>query len=238
MPETMYARRVSESEEAALKRDYFDRYWITREYQRTDRRTMERAHLVWSRLARRRGRALDIGCGRGLFASFLSDQGLTVDATDISPQAVEFTAQRGVNAWVMDLERETPEGQWDLVFCMEVLQQVRDPEDVLSRLSGVLRPEGELVLSLPNEFHVSRRFSILFGRPDLGDPADSHLKFFTPARARALARACGFEVREAVHTSIVPPRLGPLSALGRWASGVWPAGLSLSTLLFLRKATL
>ena len=83
---------------AALKRDYFDRYWVSREYQRTDRRTMERAHLVWSHLARRRGRALDTGCGRGLFASYLSDQGLTVDATDISPQAVEFTAQRGVNA--------------------------------------------------------------------------------------------------------------------------------------------
>ena len=238
MPDTMYARRVSESDQAAIKRDYFDRYWITREYQRTDRRTMERAHLVWSRLARRRGRALDIGCGRGLFASFLSDQGLTVDATDISPQAVEFTAQRGVNTWVMDLERETPEGQWDIIFCMEVLQQVRDPEDVLARLRGLLAPDGELVLSLPNEFHISRRLAILFGRPDLGAPSDSHLKFFTPARTHELARACGLAVREAVHTSIVPPRLGPLSALGRGAAGLWPAGLSLSTILFLRKASL
>jgi len=233
----MYARRVSEADVAALKRDYFDRYWISREYQRTDRRTMERAHLVWSHLARRRGRALDTGCGRGLFASYLSDSGLTVDATDISPQAVEFTAQRGVNAWILDLERETPEGQWDLVFCLEVLQQVRDPEDVLLRLRGVLAPDGELVLSLPNEFHLPRRLSILFGRADLGTPADSHLKFFTPARAQALARACGFEVRETVYTSIVPPRLGPLSALGRAAAGVWPAGVSLSTILFLRKAT-
>ena len=54
MPETLYARRTSERDEAAYKQDYFDRYWITREYQRTDRRTMERAHLVWSRLTRRR----------------------------------------------------------------------------------------------------------------------------------------------------------------------------------------
>lgn len=236
MPETLYTRRVPEGEEAAYKRDYFDRYWITREYQRTDRRTMERAHLVWSRLARRRGRALDTGCGRGLFASFLSDQGLTVDAADISPQAVEFTAQRGLNAWVMDLEREMPQGQWDLVFCMEVLQQVRDPETVLSRLRALLAPDGELVLSLPNEFHLPRRLAVLCGRPDFGDPADSHLKFFTPARARQLARTCGFEVREVVYTSIVPPRLGPLSAVGRALARLWPAGVSMSTILFLRRA--
>jgi 2-polyprenyl-3-methyl-5-hydroxy-6-metoxy-1,4-benzoquinol methylase len=236
MPETMRVRAASASDLAALKRDYFDRYWITRDYQRTDRRTMERAWLVWEHLARRSGSALDVGCGRGLFASFLSDQGLAVDATDISPQAVELTAQRGVNAWVIDLEHELPEGSWDVVFCMEVLQQVRDPEGVLKRLSGVLAADGELVLSLPNEFHLPRRLRVLCGCPDLGGASDSHLKFFTPARARDLAACCGFEVREQLYTSIVPPRLGALSALGRAAARLWPAGMALSTILFLRKA--
>lgn len=224
------------SDSAAEKRDFFDRYWITRDYSRTDRRTMERAHLVWAHLARRRGRALDTGCGRGLFSVFLSDQGLTVDATDISPQAVDFTAQRGVNAWIMDLEHTTPEGPYDLVFCMEVLQQVRDPEEVLSRLSRILAPSGELVLSVPNEFHLLRRLNILLGRADLGGPADSHLKFFTPKRAENLARTCGLVVRERLHTSLVPPGWPLLSGAGRAAAQLWPAGLALCTILFLRKA--
>ena len=99
-------------------------------------------------------------------------------------------------------------------------------------------PTANWCSRLPNEFHLARRCSILFGRSDLGEPSDSHLKFFTPARARELARACGFDVRERVYTSIVPPHLGPLSASGPRGRRAWPAGVSLSTILFLRKATL
>jgi 2-polyprenyl-3-methyl-5-hydroxy-6-metoxy-1,4-benzoquinol methylase len=236
MPELVRSQRPHTFDEAALKQDYFDRYWIARDYQKTDRRTMERAQLVWSHLARRKGKALDTGCGRGLFASFLAEQGLVVDATDISPQAVELTAQRGVNTYVLDLERQTPLGLYDLVFCLEVLQQVRDPRSVLSRLAGLLTHDGELVLSLPNEFHVVRRLLVLAGRPDFGGPDDSHLKFFTPHRAVELVESCGLEIRERVYTSLCPPGFGPFSALGRAVAALWPSGAALSTLLFLRKA--
>lgn len=232
----MRAGKANAHDESALKQDYFDRYWITRDYVKTDRRTMERAQLAWSHLARRRGKALDTGCGRGLFASFLAEQGLVVDATDISPQAVDLTAQRGVSAYVLDLEKQTPLGLYDLVFCMEVLQQVRDPESVLRRLVSVLTSDGELVLSLPNEFHFVRRLSVLLGRPGFGGTADSHLKLFTPKRAEMLVERCGLEIRERVYTSLVPPGWGPLSALGRSAARLWPSGASLSTMLFLRKA--
>ena len=235
MPELVRSQPLPDSE-AALKHDYFDRYWISRDYVKTDRRTMERAQLVWSHLARRRGKALDTGCGRGLFASFLAEQGLTVDATDVSPQAVDLTAQRGVNAYLLDLERQTPLGLYDLVFCLEVLQQVRDPESVLSRLAGLVTPDGELVLSLPNEFHLLRRLAILAGRADFGDTTDSHIKFFTPKRAEALARRLGLLVRERVYTSLVPPGWGPLTSLGRAVATLWPSGAALSTILFLRKA--
>lgn len=236
MSETVRVLQTPAQDESALKRDYFDRYWISRDYVRTDRRTMERAQLVWSHLARRRGKALDTGCGRGLLASFLAEQGLDVDATDISPQAVVLTAQRGVNAFVLDLERQTPLGWYDVVLCLEVLQQMRDPEDVLRRLCGVLADDGELVISVPNEFHLWRRLRVLAGRPDFGGVEDTHLKFFTPKRAAGLAARCGLEIRERAYTSILPPGFGPLSALGRAAARLWPSGAALSTLLFLRKA--
>ena len=119
---------------SADRQDYFDRYWIRRDFVRTDRRTMERAQLVWRHITRRRGRALDGGCGRGLFAAFLAEQGLVVDALDISAQAVDLTRQRGIPACQIDLEQQTPSGCFDLVFCLEVLQQV-DPGQVMARRS-------------------------------------------------------------------------------------------------------
>ena len=237
MPDTTTNRRPAVHDGGGLKQDYFDRYWVTRDYVRTDRRTMERAQLVWSGLHRRQGKALDVGCGRGLFAAFLAEHGLVVDATDISPQAVDLTSQRGINAYVLDLEERTPLGIFDVVFCLEVLQQVRDPLAVLRRLVSVLASDGELVVSVPNEFHFIRRLQILWGRPNFGDVADSHLKLFTPARAEALLREAGLAIRSRHCTSIVPPQPAWLSAVGRKAAGLWPSGLALSTVYFTRKVS-
>ena len=224
-----------QSDESALKRDYFDRYWISRDYVRTDRRTMERAQLIWSRLQRRAGKALDVGCGRGLFAAFLTEQGMVTEAADISPQAVELTAQRGIHAYVLDLEQQAPLGLYDAIFCLEVLQQVRDPESVLRRLVSALAHDGELIVSVPNEFHVARRLRVLFGRADFGHLDDSHLKLFTPARALDLIERVGLVVRERVCTSIVPPHPLWLAGLGRVIAALWPSGLALSTVYFVRR---
>jgi 2-polyprenyl-3-methyl-5-hydroxy-6-metoxy-1,4-benzoquinol methylase len=221
----------------ALKQEYFDRYWITRDYTRTDRRTMERTQLIWSHLTRRRGTALDVGCGRGLFAAFLAEQGLMVDATDISPQAVELTAQRGIHAQLLDLEEEAPLGAYDLIFCLEVLQQVRDPEAVLRRLLSALADEGEIVVSVPNEFHLWRRLQVLLGAADFGGIDDSHLKLFTPARGEALLQRVGLTVHTRLSPSIVPPQAYGLSQLGRAAAFLWPAGLAMSTIYFAGKTS-
>jgi 2-polyprenyl-3-methyl-5-hydroxy-6-metoxy-1,4-benzoquinol methylase len=235
VPDTMSNSRPLTHQASGLKQDYFDRYWVTRDYVRTDRRTMERAQLVWSGVTRRQGKALDVGCGRGLFAAFLAEQGLVVEATDISPQAVELTAQRGINAYVLDLEEKTPLGLYDVVFCLEVLQQVRDPLSVLHRLVSLLADDGEIVVSVPNEFHLVRRLQILLGHPNFGDVSDSHLKLFTPARAEALLRAAGLSIRTRLCTSIVPPQPAWLASFGRAAAGLWPSGLALSTVYFARK---
>jgi 2-polyprenyl-3-methyl-5-hydroxy-6-metoxy-1,4-benzoquinol methylase len=235
VPDTISNSRPETHHADGLKQEYFDRYWITRDYLRTDRRTMERAQLVWSGVHRRKGKALDVGCGRGLFAAFLAEHGLVVDATDISPQAVDLTAQRGINAYVLDLEERTPLGIYDVVFCLEVLQQVRDPESVLRRLVSVLAEDGEIVISVPNEFHLVRRLQILMGHTNFGDVSDSHLKLFTPARAEALLRSVGLSTRARLCTSIVPPQPAWLAGMGRAAAGLWPSGLALSTVYFARK---
>lgn len=220
------------AENSAAKQEYFDRYWITRDFLRTDRRTMERAQQIWPRLSRRAGRALDVGCGRGLFAAFLEEQGLMVEGIDISPQAVELTKERGIPAFLLDLETQPPLGTYELIFCLEVLQQVRDPLAVLTRLAGSLAPGGELVVSVPNEFHLVRRLNVLFGRVDFGGPEDSHLRLFTPRRAEALLEAAQLAIHTRANCSIVPPQFSLAARAGRAAASLWPGGLALSTIYF------
>ena len=232
MAEMATEREVQAQAISGARQEYFDRYWITRDFLRTDRRTMERAQLIWPRLSRRAGRALDVGCGRGLFASFLAEQGLLVEGIDISPQAVELTKERGIEAYLLDLEAQSPLGQYELIFCLEVLQQVRDPLAVLTRLIGALVPGGELVVSVPNEFHLLRRLSILFGKVDFGGPDDSHLKLFTPRRAEQLIERAALEIHAAACDSLVPPQFSLAARAGRALATLWPGVLALSTIYF------
>jgi len=150
---------------------------------------------------------------------------------------VELTAQRGINAFLLDLEQQDLVGTYDAIFCLEVLQQLRDPETVLRKLSTALTPDGEIVVSVPNEFHIVRRLTTLLGNPGFGGLDDSHLKLFTPLRGENLMRRCGLKVTSRAFPSIVPPQLGPISSIGRGLASAWPSGLAIASIYIAHKRT-
>ncbi|MBI3871651.1 MAG: class I SAM-dependent methyltransferase [candidate division Zixibacteria bacterium] len=214
------------------KRCLFDRYWQTRCLTTTDHRTRLRTALVQTMLSRRDGRLLDVGCGRGSVAAHFAEVGFDVTAIDISPMAVEWTRRQhpAIRTAVVDLENDPIAGSFDTIVCLEVLQQVREPVSVLKNLTDALAPGGELIVSLPNEFHLARRLSILFGRVDFGGIDDTHIKRFTPSEHVRLFDACGLRVHEYRAQSFIPPRWwgGRLHALANRVADRWPSMFALS----------
>lgn len=105
---------------------------------------------------------LDIGCGRGGFATWLARHPAapsTVVGCDFSPVAVEkaerFAAEAGVsNARfaVADIQRldQFADGTFDTVFSCETIEHVPDPPLAVRQLVRVLKPGGRLFLSTPN----------------------------------------------------------------------------------------
>jgi SAM-dependent methyltransferase len=99
----------------------------------------------------RRGRALDVACGRGGAAAALAARGFVVDALDVSLVALaaarELAAARGVARRVRtiacDLDRGLPEGSgpYDLVLCVHF-----HATSLWPALRGVLAPRGLLVM--------------------------------------------------------------------------------------------
>jgi 2-polyprenyl-3-methyl-5-hydroxy-6-metoxy-1,4-benzoquinol methylase len=195
---------------AADRRQYFDRYWETRQLKTVDHRTRLRIGIVDRMLTHRAGSLLDVGCGRGCVASYFAERGFDVSAIDLSPMAVEWTKRQHhkIRAAVVDLEFEPIHGRIDVVLCLEMLQQVRDPIKALSKLAAALADGGEIIVSLPNEFHLVRRLDILRGRVNFGGVEDSHIKLFTVAEQRRLLEMCGLTVTKMQTQSIVPPRWG------------------------------
>jgi len=128
------------------------------------------------------------------------------------------------------------QGDYDVILCLEVLQFALDPSKVLSKLELSLKNEGELILSLPNEFHILRRLKILFGKPDFGGFQAPHVRFFYPSEIRRLIHACGLRIEKIESVSIAPPSLRLLSKLGDILAGLFPGLFSLFMVVKAAKA--
>lgn len=130
-------------------------------------------------------RILDVGCADGFVAEGLRRLGHHVTGVDIA--AREGVKDR-VDVFVeADLDDGLPVaiaegGPFDVVLAADVLEHVRDPEELLRELHKVLATGGRLLVSVPNFGHWYPRLRVLSGRFDYdrrGILDRGHVRFFT-----------------------------------------------------------
>src|SRR4051812_6930803 len=105
-------------------------------------------------------RVLDYGSGDGTFLALAMMEGgapaLGVGA-ELNAHTVEECRARYVQeprlqfVQVADLDRSEHAGQYDAVFCMEVMEHVVDWEPEIARLKTLLKSGGTLIISVPVE---------------------------------------------------------------------------------------
>lgn len=148
-------------------------------------------------------RILDVGCWGGEsaceFGAF--DKFKEVHGVDIIEQSVRRAESRGLKARLVDLNRDPfpyDSGFFDCVTLLAVLEHVLDPYLLLREAHRVLRPNGILIIAVPNVASFSNRARLLFGRIPVTslDPGwdGGHLHYFTPAALRQLLLEMGFRV--------------------------------------------
>ena len=144
-------------------------------------------------------RVLDIGCSTGYLAKVLKGRGCTVDGVEIDPAAAAKAEEHCERVVVgsldeLDLVAELGAGRYDVLVLGDVLEHLVDPGAVLRRVTPLLRPEGSVVISVPNITHGSVRLSLLEGRfeyTEVGLLDRTHVHFFTRASLQRLLRECG-----------------------------------------------
>ncbi len=78
---------------------------------------------------------LEAGCGAGLITKYLALIFDHVDAVDACPDMIAAASSfEHVTYAVANLDTWQPEKQYDLVFCSEILEHLRDPHRTLERL--------------------------------------------------------------------------------------------------------
>jgi SAM-dependent methyltransferase len=115
-------------------------------------------HLVryaWAGRLAAGKRVLDAGCGLGYGTRMLRRAGAAeVVGVDIAAAAVEAARadeEAGVRFEVGDVgDLDHPDGAFDVVVCLEVIEHVPDQRRVIAELVRVLAPGGVLVISSPN----------------------------------------------------------------------------------------
>jgi len=144
------------------------------------------------------GRALEIGCGRGVGIEVIMELfgAGSVDAFDLDPRMVRQAKNRArrfggkARVWVGDAERISAEnGEYDAVFDFGILHHVPDWRAAIREVARVLKPGGrfyvEDVLAAWTANRLARRF---FDHP-------AHGRFDAPALLAALVES-GLEAGE------------------------------------------
>jgi SAM-dependent methyltransferase len=107
------------------------------------------------------GPLLDVASGQGQFLSYAASRGLEVSGVDISDVAVE-EARRLVPEAVVEVgEAESlpfPDASFDYVTCLGSLEHFPDPLAAASEMSRVLRPDGTVLIFVPNLFFLGHLY--------------------------------------------------------------------------------
>jgi GT2 family glycosyltransferase/2-polyprenyl-3-methyl-5-hydroxy-6-metoxy-1,4-benzoquinol methylase/tetratricopeptide (TPR) repeat protein len=148
-------------------------------------------------------RILDVGCGAGRLGELLKTrQGAHVTGIEMNARAAEAARSRVDQVIVGDVESAelaVGEGAFDCVVCADVLEHLREPERLVSRIGKWLAPGGSLVGSVPNARHHSVIGGLLEGNwtyQAAGLLDRTHVRFFTRREIEKLFYRAGFEISD------------------------------------------
>ncbi|MCL4722527.1 MAG: bifunctional 2-polyprenyl-6-hydroxyphenol methylase/3-demethylubiquinol 3-O-methyltransferase UbiG [Gammaproteobacteria bacterium] len=112
-------------------------------------------------------RVADVGCGGGLLAEALALRGARVTAVDMSAESLAIARLHLVESGApeIDYRQMTAEelavampGAFDVVTCMELLEHVPDPEQLVHACAALAAPGGHVIFSTLNR--TARAFAL------------------------------------------------------------------------------
>lgn len=141
-----------------------------------------------SRLIPEHSFCLDLGCGTGALGKFLVQSKQCIfDGLTHNPQEAELARQNYRDVKVNDLDSTDitqvfPHFAYDFVICADVLEHLRQPEKILEQAKKLLKPEGTLLISIPNAGYAGLVVELMHGNFNYREEGlldKTHLRFFT-----------------------------------------------------------
>jgi len=153
---------------------------------------------------------LDIGCGAGDTGSILMEQGYTVDGITISEEEKQEAGQVLRNVYVYNVEQGLPpemKEQYDVVILSHVLEHICYPQKLLKDVQSRLKPNGILIVALPNIMHFNSRWKLTKGNfkyEEYGIWDYTHFRWYTFKSAQQMLKDNNYTIEKADVSGWIP----------------------------------
>ena len=201
-----YKWTVRSARSAPEFREYFVHYPV--------KEARDSSHDFARRLVGTDHDVLDVACGEGFLAEQLKAIGNRVTGVDARPAparpaAFDAYIQQTISADFRAVIDQLGGRRFDRVLLLDVLEHLENPAQVLRDCGEVVRPDGRLIVSLPNVANLTVRLGLMFGRfnyADRGVLDRTHRHFYTWKSARRLLEDTGWVV-ELQRATVMPIEL-------------------------------
>jgi 2-polyprenyl-3-methyl-5-hydroxy-6-metoxy-1,4-benzoquinol methylase len=127
-------------------------------------------------------KVLDAGCGTGDLSFWVSKKGATVTGIDISEKAIQIARKRMKGRFVVS-DIADMKGTYDMVMCVGVLHHNKNPGKLFSKLAGLTKKGGRIVIGVYYKYgrirHKLKRFFVhLLAGPEVKRRVETAYQLF------------------------------------------------------------
>ena len=136
-----------------------------------------------------KGKILDLGAGTGDFLVAAKKNDWEIFGVEPNAKARKLAAQKGVD--LIEDVSSLPEKFFDVITMWHVLEHVPDLEEQISELNRLLKPDGLLVIAVPNfKSYDAQKYKEHWAAYDV----PRHLYHFSPESIEKLFHSDGFSL--------------------------------------------
>ena len=153
---------------------------------------------------------LEIGTSTGYISKILKERGNKITGIEIDREAGEqaqLYCERIIigDVETLDLDTILSPASFDIIIFEDVLEHLKKPATTLKKIRKFIKPDGYLIVSLPNFCHGDVLLNIIkgdFHYTPMGLLDETHLHFFGLKNIYSVFTDCGYQIKDLNTTNL------------------------------------
>jgi hypothetical protein len=130
----------------------------------------------------------------------IEEKGCVVDGVELDSADYKLAQKNLRNVYELNIETDSLDlltSTYDYIYFGDVIEHLVHPVASLERIHHLLKPDGQLVFSIPNMAHLSTRLMLLQGDFEYGETGlldKTHLHFYTTKEVERILVEAGYNL--------------------------------------------